>query len=150
MSIFPTRILVALDDSEDSTLALRTAVDLARNNDSELHVIHVFVCSSRAASDAARPEEEIASFGQTAGQVLYEQIEMVEGARETVAERHVEMGTKVDERVVGLADSLEAGLIVVGSRGKNPLQRLLLGSEAESIVRHAHCPVLVVRSDGRS
>lgn len=145
VSIFPTRILVAVDDSADSTLALRAAVDLACSNDSELHVMHVGVHSPWAAPDALHPEEEAVGFEQKADQVLYEQIEKVEGARETMVERHLEMGTKVDEHVVGLADSLKAGLIVVGSRGKNTVERLLLGSEAESILRHAHCPVLVVR-----
>ena len=41
MSIFPTKILLATDGSSESELATRTAVDLARMSDSELHVIHV-------------------------------------------------------------------------------------------------------------
>lgn len=144
MSIFPTKILVAVDGSEDSVLALRSAVDLADSNDSELHVLHVGLASYWVTPDAMHPEEA-ERLEESARQVLDEQIEKVEGAEEAVAERHLEMGTKVDEQIVKLADEIGAGLIVVGSRGKNTMERLLLGSEAESVVRHAHCPVLVIR-----
>ena len=50
-----------------------------------------------------------------------------------------------DTEIVGLAGRLGAGLIVVGSRGRGPLKRALMGSVSDSVVRHAHCPVLVVR-----
>ncbi len=57
------------------------------------------------------------------------------------------MGSKVDVEVVNLAEELDVGFIVVGSHGHGLLVRSLLGSPADSIVRHAHCPVLVVRGD---
>lgn len=144
MSVFPTKILVAIDASEDSILALRSAVDLANNNDSELHVLHVGLASYWTTPDAMHPEEA-ERLEESAWQVLDEQVEKAEGANEAVAEKHLKMGTKVDEQIVNLADEIGAGLIVVGSRGKNTMERLLLGSEAESVVRHAPCPVLVVR-----
>jgi nucleotide-binding universal stress UspA family protein len=50
-----------------------------------------------------------------------------------------------DENIVGLAEELGADLIVIGSRGLGGMKRLLMGSVSESVVRHAHCPVLVVR-----
>lgn len=149
MSIFPTRILVAVDESEESTLALRTAIDLARSNDSELHVLHVIALSPWAAPEAMHPEDEETGEDERlkgdAWQILDEQIEKIQGANEAVADKHFRVGEKVDEQIVNLADSLEVGLVVVGSRGKNSMERLLLGSEAESVVRHAHCPVLAVR-----
>lgn len=149
MSIFPTKVLVAADDSEESTLALRTAVDLARNNDSELHVLHVIVLSSWAAPEVMHPEDEETReeerLKDDAWQILDEQIEKIQGANEAVAEKHFRVREKVDEQIVNLTDSLEVGLVVVGSRGENSTGRLLLGSEAESVVRHAHCPVLVIR-----
>ena len=39
------------------------------------------------------------------------------------------------------------GLVVVGSRGLNPMRRALMGSVLDSVVRHAHCPVMVVRKE---
>jgi nucleotide-binding universal stress UspA family protein len=44
-----------------------------------------------------------------------------------------------------LAEEIGADLIVIGSRGFGGLKRALLGNVADSVVRHAHCPVLVVR-----
>ena len=66
-------------------------------------------------------------------------------ARGTVAEAHLRMGV-VAEEIVGLADELDAGLIVVGSRGLGRIRRTLAGSVSESVFRHAHCPVMVVRT----
>jgi nucleotide-binding universal stress UspA family protein len=44
-----------------------------------------------------------------------------------------------------VAEDIGAGLIVIGSRGLGGLRRALMGSVSDSVVRHAHCPVLVVR-----
>ena len=44
-----------------------------------------------------------------------------------------------------LAEELDAGLTVVGSRGLGGVRRALIGSVSDSVVRYAHCPVLVVR-----
>jgi nucleotide-binding universal stress UspA family protein len=61
-----------------------------------------------------------------------------------VAEMHARVG-RPDAEIVGLADELGAGLIVLGSRGLGPLRRALMGSVSDSVVRHTHCPVLIVR-----
>jgi len=52
-----------------------------------------------------------------------------------------------DAEIVGLAGNLGARLIVIGSRGRGPLKRALMGSVSDSVVRHAHCPVMVVRPE---
>jgi nucleotide-binding universal stress UspA family protein len=49
--------------------------------------------------------------------------------------------------IVGLAEELGAGLIVMGSRGLGRIRRALMGSVSDSVVRHAHCPVMVVREE---
>ena len=49
--------------------------------------------------------------------------------------------------IVDLAEELGAGLVVVGSRGLGGIRRALMGSVSDSVVRHAHCPVLVVRRE---
>jgi nucleotide-binding universal stress UspA family protein len=55
-----------------------------------------------------------------------------------------------DVEIVELTEDLGAGLIVVGSRGLGGLRRTLMGSVSDSVVRHAHCPVLVVREGALS
>jgi nucleotide-binding universal stress UspA family protein len=61
-----------------------------------------------------------------------------------IAEVHARIG-KPDKEIVRLAEELGAGLIVLGSRSLGRLRRALMGSVSDSVVRHAHCPVLVVR-----
>ncbi len=52
-----------------------------------------------------------------------------------------------DKEIVALANELNAGLIAMGSRGMSGIRRALMGSVSDSVVRHAHCPVLVVRKE---
>ena len=149
MSIFPTRILLATDGSEEAELAALRAVDLADATNSELHVVHVGVVPVF-----------LKSYPGTLGyeRRLYEQIEEV--SREllrkqswrlkavggNVAGAHLRMGA-VDLEIVALAEELGADLIVMGSRGLGGVRRALMGSVSDSVVRHAHCPVLVVRPE---
>jgi nucleotide-binding universal stress UspA family protein len=53
-----------------------------------------------------------------------------------------------DKEIVALSEEIGAELIVMGSRGQGGIRRALMGSVSESVVRHAHCPVLVVRKEG--
>jgi nucleotide-binding universal stress UspA family protein len=55
------------------------------------------------------------------------------------------MNERRDEAIVHLAEEIDADLIVIGSRGFGGLKRALPGNVADSVVRHAHCPVLVAR-----
>ena len=144
MSIFPTRILVATDGSREAELALTTAADLAKSTDSELHVLHVGEVPlvshpERHAYRAVYEEHE-----KEAQRLLEAQVQRIEGANATEAQAHLRIG-RADEEIVELAQSIEAGLIVMGSRGHGRLRRALVGSVSESVVRHAHCPVTIVR-----
>jgi nucleotide-binding universal stress UspA family protein len=152
MSIFPAKILVATDGSADADLALSTAVDLVNCSDSELHLITV-------APDAPDPvyvthesgfryetyEEVMQAVREDARHTLDEQVDKIERMGGHVAEAHLKTGERRDQAIVHLADEIGAGLIVMGSRGLGGLRRALMGSVSDSVVRHAHCPVLVVR-----
>ncbi len=63
-----------------------------------------------------------------------------------MAQAHLRVG-KPDVEIAALAEEIGAGLIVVGSRGLGAMRRVLMGSVSSSVVRHAHCPVLVVRKE---
>ena len=52
-----------------------------------------------------------------------------------------------DAEIVALAEQIGAGLIVMGARGIGGIRRALTGSVSDSVVRHAHCPVMVVREE---
>ena len=148
MSIFPTRILLATDGSDEAELAAARAAELADGTGSELHVVHVGGAPAFLMSDLGMGGYD---------RKLYEEIE--EEAREllrklswrvrvaggTVADTHLKMGA-VDLEIVGLAKHLGAGLIVMGCRGHRGIRRAIGGSVSDAVIRHAPCPVLVVRS----
>ena len=141
MSIFPTKILVATDGSSEAQLAATTAADLAKSTDSELHVVHV---GELRPTFLAQTEEEPAELQREARRLLDEQERRVEEAGGTVKEAHLRQG-RADEEIVDLAEDLGIGLIVMGSRGRGRIRRALMGSVSDSVVRHAHCPVTIVR-----
>ncbi len=148
MSIFPTKILLATDGSKEAKLAASTAVDLAKKTGSELHVVFVLRTRSAPEYDAMgfaieEPHEELKQEGQ---RLLEEQVRQIEEAGGTVTEAHLKLG-QPDDQIVRLAEQLGVGLIVLGSRGLGGVRRALLGSVSDSVVRHAYCPVMVVRPE---
>ncbi len=146
MSIFPTRILVATDGSREAELAVTTAADLAKSTDSELHVVHVGELPLVYHPERHAYRAEYEAHEREAQQRLEAQLERIEGAGATLlAQTHLRMGRRADEEIVELAQSIDAGMIVMGSRGQGRLRRALVGSVSESVVRHAHCPVTIVR-----
>jgi nucleotide-binding universal stress UspA family protein len=150
MSIFPTKILLATDGSEEAELAALKAIELADGTDSELHVAHVGVVPTFLTGDPGTRGYD----GK-----LYEEIEeesrellrklswRVKVAGRTVAGAHLRMGA-VDPEIIGLAKELGADLIVMGCRGHRGIRRAIQGSISDAVIRRAPCPVLVVRSYG--
>ena len=151
MSIFPTKILLATDGSEEADLALTTAADLAKSTDSELHVAYVFPTAVQRpfpnpilARPADEMEHELEEAMHQAQEFLDRQVERIKADGVTVAETHLVRG-RPDREIVRISEELDAGLIAMGSRGLGGVRRALMGSVSDSVVRHAHCPVLIVR-----
>jgi nucleotide-binding universal stress UspA family protein len=149
MSIFPTKILLATDGSEDAQLAAETALDLSEKLDSELHVVYVEPMPERHASRLTRfrfelPSDAVQSVEEDAKSKLEEQVQKIEQAGGKLARAHPRVGLP-DTEIVTLAEELGVGLIVMGSRGLGGIRRAVMGSVSDSVVRHAHCPVLIVR-----
>jgi nucleotide-binding universal stress UspA family protein len=148
MSIFPRRILLATDGSEESELAALRAVDLAERTDSELHVVHVGVVPSflKSYPGVLGYERKLyKELEEVSRELLRKQSWRVKVAGGTVAGTHLRMG-EVDLEIVALAKELGADLIVMGCRGHRGIRRAIEGSISDAVIRHAPCPVLVVRS----
>jgi nucleotide-binding universal stress UspA family protein len=75
-----------------------------------------------------------------------EQAERLRAEGVKVVESHLLLGWP-DATIVWLAEEISAGLVVLGSRGLGGMSRALIGSVSDSVVRHAHCPVMVVRQE---
>ena len=150
--VFPAKILLATDGSEEAALAAQSAADLSARTGSELHVTHVgtalsHVKYSLGAEVGPLPAGPQELLDKEAKEVLEAQLERMGEARARVTEAHV-MSGRADEEIIVRAEEVGAGLVVVGSRGLGGIRRARLGSVSDSVVRHAHCPVLVVRKEG--
>ena len=142
MGVFPEKILLATDGSEDAARATEAASDLASKSGAELHVVHVWHDVPGFAHGFVKGE--LRRQGQ---EILDEQVEKIRAAGGEVAEAHLR-GGRTSNQTIALGDEIGAGLLVVGSRGLGTVQRILMGSQSEEIVHHAHIPVLVLRGAG--
>ena len=151
MSIFPTKILLATDGSEEAVLAANAATVLAKETGSGLHVLTVGpeYPYYELPDYPAYFEELVAAQRRETKEILDEQVRKIDESGDTVEEAHLETGVPPGRAIVDLAERLGDGLIVLGSRGLGPMRRALMGSVSSSVVHHAHCPVLVVREEGR-
>ncbi len=153
MSIFPTKILLATDSSEEAELALSTAIDLANDTSSQLHVVTVGPWNpdpAYAVHEASfrweTYEQASEAIRKEAQEILDNQVRKIEEGGGSVQEAHLRRGRK-DQEIIRAAEEIGAGLIVMGSRGMGGVRRALMGSVSDSVIRHAHCPVLVVRKE---
>src|SRR5919112_5455283 len=144
MTIFPTKILLATDGSREAELAARTAADLAHKTDSELHVVHVLALPLETHDPSSFEPEVLARLEQRERRTLEDVVEKIEASGGEVEGSHHTAG-RPDAEIVALAEEIGAGLIVMGARGVGGIRRALTGSVSDSVIRHAHCPVLVVR-----
>ena len=142
MAVFPTRILLATDGSPDARHAAQTAVELAERTGSELHVVHV---GEYLPTYLAQTEEEPAELREAARRLLQEEAGRLGSTGGAVTDTHLRLGRPAEE-IVDLSEELNVGVIVVGSRGQSALRRALMGSVSDSVVRHAPCPVFVIRA----
>ena len=137
-------ILVPMDFSRGSMEALSYAIPLAKQFRAAVHLVHV-------------SESDEASNVSGVRHLMRETAKSIEFLRQRLSETHkkhlsafwpenchVRTGQPFQE-ICDLAREINAGLIVIGTRGQTGLQRILLGSTAERVVRFASRPVLVVR-----
>jgi nucleotide-binding universal stress UspA family protein len=144
MSIF-TKVLLATDSSESSTLAGLAALELSKRLGSEVHVIYVArEHPYMHPYHDPRHKEEEKRFRSEGEQTLEEFVKRIRVAGGTIAKSHLRVGDPADE-IVELAEELEVGQVVVGSRGLGSVRRALMGSVSTSVLRHADCSVLIVR-----
>ena len=148
MSIFPTKILLATDGSEEARQAAQAAAELSKDTGSEVHVAYVLPSPRELRGHHTYSKEVMKSvLEQAEGEArsfLEEQAKQIGASGGKVAETHLATG-EPDKEIVRLSEELGAGTIVIGSRGLGAVRKTLMGGVSDSVVRHAHCPVFVVR-----
>ena len=144
----PKKILVPVDFSPASLDGLRYALALARPFGATLtalHVIEPLGPMARLEVDVDAHERKLRKGVRLRLEELHLEVDEPAGAFDTLFRE----GTSYDE-IVGMAQRRDFDLIVMASLGRSGLVDMLLGSTAERVVRHAPCPVLVVREPRES
>ena len=155
------RIIVAVDGSPTSNRGLKTAIDLAKAHKAILHAVHV-IDDMTVAKGAAG----LNSTGYVPPQFVDEWLAELRKAGQRILDRAeraanesrcrlqpvlVEtLGQGVADVILKQARRLRADLIVMGTHGRRGLRRVVMGSDAEAVVREAPVPVLLVRSPLRA
>jgi len=144
------RILVAIDESETSDLALQEAISLAKDQKAALRILHVIdVSPAYLTVDAPYPFVEYQKAMQEAGEKLL--ANCVTKAR--LADVNVDsklitikmFGERIYDVIEEQSKQWPADLIVIGTHGRRGARHLMLGSVAEGLIRVATKPVLLIR-----
>jgi nucleotide-binding universal stress UspA family protein len=151
--MFPTRILVAVDDFGETFSAVRAAVELTSGTVSELHVMHVVPTVPELPYLHLAAKERVENFFEWRRlkglQVLDDQGRRIgEDLGGGVAASYYREG-KPEKELVLLAKEIDAGLIMIGGWRQTQFERVFGANLAENVLRRADRPVLIV-DDRRS
>lgn len=143
-------ILVPVDFSRCSEKALREALNIAAASNGVVHLMHVITSfASEELPPFADPtviykieESDMKNLATDALNKLYN--EGQKGAAKIAQHPIIRIG-KAGREIVKAAEEINADLVVLGTIGRSGVERLLAGSTAEYVVRHAQCPVLTMK-----
>lgn len=145
------RILVPVDGSECAARGLSEAIALARLTSARIRLVHVVdeplvaISADMAAGAAA---DLVGTVREAARRVLADATETVKAAGIPVDDVLLDsFDGRLCDLVIAAVESWSADLVVIGTHGRRGVGRLLLGSDAEQILRLSRVPVLLVRHD---
>jgi nucleotide-binding universal stress UspA family protein len=139
------KIMVATDGSKAVRKAIETGIELARLSGAKLYAVYVIVPSGYSPRDFGW-EKSLREFLQEEGDKA---VAFVEDAGKTagIKVEPVTLEGHPAEKILEFAEQEGIDIIVMGTLGKTGLERFLLGSVAENVVRHSKIPVLVVKDE---
>lgn len=145
------KILVAFDGSQAASRALDEAIKLAHEQSASLRILHVVnegltVPPGVLSANLAEVDERLLSQGRALLDAAESRAREAGVRSEAVMVGNVGMGHRSGACIVQQAGEWPADLIVCGTHGRRGIGRLVLGSDAEYVVRHASVPVLLLRS----
>lgn len=143
------RILVAVDGSKTADQALQEAIDLAKEQQAQIRIVHVVdIVNINMGSEFPNPSEVTGAMIRGGQEILRNAESVVRATGVAVETRLIEienLGVRIPEMIADEADAWPADLIVLCTHGRRGLSHLLLGSVAEGVVRVATKPVLLIR-----
>lgn len=145
--MFPAKVLVATNGSEESNVAVEAAVELANGTGSELQIVYVVSTTPEPPYPGTRARDRSEAFLEQRRlgglRLLENQVRHVEGLGGSVAASHYREGDPRRE-VPKLGRELDAGLIVTGGQRRPWFERIFGAGLSEIVQRRADRPVLVV------
>jgi nucleotide-binding universal stress UspA family protein len=146
------RILVPVDGSSTSSLGIAAAIRLAKDQKARIRLIHVV-------------DELVLMSTPEAGMMVGEAIDMLRDAGKSILAKSVarvrkaaivaestlveSVGGRAADLIVRDAKKWKADIIVIGTHGRRGLKRVVMGSDAEEVVRNTSIPVMLVRAPGK-
>ncbi|HEY0990430.1 MAG TPA: universal stress protein, partial [Kofleriaceae bacterium] len=146
-----TKIMCPVDFSPGSQQAMRTAVRIANEQDAELVLVHSwYIPAATFAGDYVYAGDIVQAMTDDAQRALENAVDEARklGARRVTS--RILNGLPWQQIVEAAQREPGLGLIVIGTHGRTGLSRVLMGSVAELVVRHAPCPVLTIRPGNES
>ena len=140
------KIMVAADGSEHVKRAVATAIEIAKLSGAKLYAVYVMANDefSMPYPKNVELEKTFLDYFRTEGKEATAYVETT-GKDENVEVESVILEGSPAHEIVDFAEGNDIDLIVMGTHGKNAIERFLLGSVAENVVRHSEKAVLVVR-----
>lgn len=139
-------ILVPIDGSFEAELAFRKAVEVAKRNNSKLHILHVI--DTRAFQSVSSFDSEmVEQVTEKAKETIDGYVKTAKDAGITDVDSTIEYGAPKSIISEDYPEKVGVDLIMIGATGLNAVERLLIGSVTEFVTRTAKCDVLVVRTD---
>lgn len=138
------RVLIAVDSEPVAAHAADIGIALARSLGADVAFVHVVDASPGYGAETGLSPGELAAAAEREGKRLLEGFRLRLSLQPSVLE-FIQAGAP-DAEIARAAKAWPADLIVIGSHGRGGVQRALLGSVAEGVMRRAPCPVLVVRA----
>lgn len=150
-----SKILVAIDGSHASFDAADYAVMLAKQHNAQLFLLHVLhpeeyysslqFFEIKQSSDSKELIEQAKTEANKWFDIIKKKIEEDILEKQMKIESAIIVSTATVDSILDYADEKDIDLIVVGTRGRSGIKKLLLGSTASGIVTYASCPVIVVK-----
>lgn len=143
----PTRILIPVDFSETSMLAIKHGAFIAQFTKSDLSLVHV-VNIPFISQDLFLPTVNLEDQSQMEKKAMQKLLEVCADIKKEYgvnAEGVIKVGTP-NREITSVANELNASLIIMGTHGYSPLQEILIGSTALKVITHATCPTMVMSS----
>jgi nucleotide-binding universal stress UspA family protein len=138
------RIVCAIDFSECSRHALTYAMSIAQEADAHLIVVHVLELPPDDVLAQIRDLQDYVAMAEVDGEARLKEA-VPDSVRAYCTVDTVLATGKPYREILRIAGEQQADLIVIGSHGRGAIDRLLFGSTAQHLVRHATCPVLTLR-----